>query len=352
MRLKLRSFPMRTVLVCTLSLFTVMAFIQNGRVANEQSALNEAQSVSADAQPNVDDVIKHTFKVRPGGELLVDTDRGSIEIVSGASDEVRVAIERTARGSSDAEIERLKFSFDEDGDRVSVFGKFPDNERSGRYKFKVHIRIEVPEKFDVNLNTAGGSVSVADLIGTVDAETSGGSLSFGRISGPVNGRTSGGSIKLEEGSGDAYLRTSGGSISLGRVSGDVEAHTSGGSISIVEASGSVVAKTSGGSIEVKEVHGSIDASTSGGGITAYISEQPASDSRLSTGGGHVTVRLNPALNLDVKATASGGGISVKGLPIEVSGKKTKTRLVGAMNAGGPQLEVETSGGGITLKAID
>ncbi len=312
---------MKTVLICILTMFVVMSFSRS-----DEATLFQTGS---------DDVIEHTFKVRSGGTLLVDTDRGSIEVVPGKSDEVHVVIERKSRGASDEEMDQLEFSFDEERGQVSVLGKFMDesSRRWNRSKFNIHMRIEVPEKFNIDLNTAGGSVSVDDLIGTVDAKTSGGSLSFGRINGPVNGRTSGGSISLKGSNGDASLNTSGGSITLGQIRGNVEAETSGGSITI------------------EEVQGSVNASTSGGGIRAYISKQPTADSRLSTGGGSVTVELDPSIKVNVSAQASGGSVKTQNLDIDVTGKKTRTRLQGEMNGGGPMLELRTSGGGVTLKAI-
>ncbi len=44
-------------------------------------------------------------------------------------------------------------------------------------------------------------------------------------------------------------------------------------------------------------------------------------------------------------------MKTQNLDIDVTGKKTRTRLQGEMNGGGPMLELRTSGGGVTLKAI-
>lgn len=175
-------------------------------------------------------------------------------------------------------------------------------------------------------------------------------MTFGRIDGPVNARTSGGSITLEESTSDAVLHTSGGSISLGQVRGTVDANTSGGGIRIDRATANVVAKTSGGRISVNEVQGAIDASTSGGGIDVYISKQPTSDSRLSTGGGQIKVVLASSLQLDIRARASGGGVTMRGLDVDVQGKASRNRMTGTMNGGGPVLDLQTSGGGISIRA--
>lgn len=329
----------------------VVAFLTVTGLAGFASVDNVDNSYVAINGSVIDDVIEHTFKVRPGGELVVDTEKGSVEVEVGSSSEVRVVIERKSRGASMDDIERLGFDFDQEGNRVRVLGKYDGIRPQGKAnRFDIHIRILVPEKYDISLKTSGGSVEVDDVIGNVEARTSGGSMTFGRIDGPVNARTSGGSITLEESTSNAVLHTSGGSITLGRVRGTVDANTSGGMIRIDRAEASVLAKTSGGRISVNEVRGSIEATTSGGGIDVYISEQPRSDSRLSTGGGQIKVSLAPSLKLDIRARASGGGVRSSGLKIDTIGKVSRNQLAGTMNGGGPVLDLKTSGGGITIRS--
>ena len=283
-----------------------------------------------------------TFDVSAGGQLIVETDIGSISITTGSGDRVEATV--TASGNN---AERFKAGFSQDGDTVTITG---DYEKSSLWGWnnnpKVRFEITVPERFDVDLKTAGGSITVADLDGEVRAKTSGGSLNFGNIDGPVYGRTSGGSITLEGGTATADVRTSGGSISIGNVGGEVSAKTSGGSIKIASARGSVDAETSGGSIKVEEVMGTINASTSGGSITAYISEQPGADCRLTTSGGGVTAYLADGISVDIDARASGGKVQSD---FEVdSASLSKSRLTGELNGGGPRLEMRTSGGGVKI----
>ncbi len=283
-----------------------------------------------------------SFDVTAGGQLIVDSDVGSIEVRSGSGN--RVEIEITTSGSAE---DRFEPSFSQDGNQVTVLGKY----RRGSWlswfdRARVEIVARVPERFDVELETAGGSISVDDLEGEVLGKTSGGSLRFGNIRGPVQGNTSGGSIQLESSVGPAHLHTSGGSIRIGDVDGDVRAETSGGSIRIERARGSVDAETSGGTIRVLEVTGAIRASTSGGGIEATLTEQPQGDCRLTTSGGSITARLATNLAFDVEAHASGGGVRTD-LPIEAE-RKSRGTLIGQMNSGGPELYLRTSGGRIEI----
>ncbi len=294
--------------------------------------------------------IEKSFQVAPGGQLTVRAVRGSIEVASGG--EQGVEIEIVPRNMDLRELEdSFEIRFNQSGDDVDLEiesrGRISRWFNWGRRSFRVIAR--VPERYDVDLKTSGGSISVDDLTGRVLAATSGGSLSFGRITGPVEGRTSGGSIRLSESSGEAQLKTSGGSIVLGDVSGDIDAVTSGGSIKIAHAEGNVRVRTSGGSISVDEVMGAIDAKTSGGSVTASISRQPQSDCYLGTSGGNVTVHLAGGLNLDVDARSSGGRVRADVSVNEA--KVTKRSLRGRINRGGPRLVLRTSGGSVRIREM-
>jgi len=280
------------------------------------------------------DNVQKNFRVEPGGNLILDSDSGSIEINSGASDEVRIDVEREVRATTDAEADRilrdLDLNFRQEGKNVSIRARHESLSffRLGN-PLRLRFAITVPRKYNLDLKTGGGSISVQDLEGTVAARTSGGSLHFGRIEGAVKAHTSGGSIHLDGGSGPLDVDTSGGSIHIGQVNGPVRAHTSGGSVS------------------VEQVQGKIQASTSGGHISATISKQPEGDCELETSGGSIDVRLNRNLNLNVLARTSGGSVRAN-IPLTVQGEISRSRLEGKMNQGGPQLMLHTSGGNISI----
>lgn len=303
-----------------------------------------------------DDTITKTFKVDEGGMLTIDTDRGIIHVESGKSDEVEIVIEREAKSESARKyIEQLEFSFDQDGNSVRVDGEWKGERmkkwNSWRSGLKIKITAHVPNRFNLNAKTSGGSIAVSDLDGDVEVRTSGGSLKLGDIQGTVVGHTSGGSITLEGGGGTADLSTSGGSITLGEVNGEVNATTSGGSIRIDRAQGSVDASTSGGSVVVNEVMGTVNASTSGGSITATITEQPTDDCRLTTSGGSVNVKLASGLRFDLDAKTSSGSRLRSDFDITSSGTIKKNEVRGSVNGGGPLLYLRTSGGGINVNQI-
>ncbi len=300
---------------------------------------------------------KKVFTVKSGGSLTIESERGSIDVKSWNKEVVEIEIYKKADTFTDSEAEKIledfEINFDQSGSDVFVKARFrtrSDNFGGSGRRLIVKYTVFVPQKYNVDLTTAGGSISIDDLEGKVISRTAGGSLHFGQIDGPVTGKTSGGSISLEGCVGDADIRTSGGSISIGQVNGRVDAHTSGGSIRIDQAKGNVVAKTSGGSVEVKEVMGDIDASTSGGSITASISKQPEGRCSLRTSGGSVNAYIAENIKVNLDASTSGGKVYVD-FPVTIQGEISRTKLVSPINGGGPELILRTSGGNVNLKRL-
>ncbi len=293
--------------------------------------------------------ITRVFEVEEGGTLTMDTERGSVEILTTGRKTVTVEITRkTPFGGARELPDDFVVEFEHSGKDVSIRSEL---ERgwwdSWRNRLQVHYKITVPQRYNLDLETSGGGIRVVDLEGEVRVKTSGGGLKLGRIDGSVYGRTSGGRIELAGCDGTVDVKTSGGGIDLGTVSGRVWAHTSGGSIVIDAAGGEVKVSTSGGLIRIDEVQGAVEASTSGGSITATIIEQPERDSSLKTSGGGVTVHLASGIRANVDARSSGGGVSSE-LPITIRGRIDRHALHGTINGGGPELYLRSSGGSIRI----
>ncbi|MBS3819927.1 DUF4097 family beta strand repeat protein [bacterium] len=307
---------LRVTLLCT----AVLAFVVPGT-----------------ASASIDDTIQKSFTVDSGGTLDVDTDKGSIEVrgTTGRTVEIKVVrkVKTADREKAQKILDNFKIDFKQSGKDIFITGERGRKESIWDKiwnRLNVKYTISVPEIYNVELKTSGGSISVENLEGEVNIKTSGGSLNLEKITGPVWGKTSGGSIRV------------------GEVDGDVDINTSGGSIQIEGARGSIKAHTSGGSINVQEVMGSINADTSGGSIKASISRQPQTDCRLTTSGGSITVYLAGDIAVDLDASTSGGGVYTES-PVTIQGKINKSKLKSKINGGGPLLYLHTSGGSIYIK---
>ena len=283
------------------------------------------------------DTIERSFTVEPGGWLNLETDRGSIEVRTSPDPTVDVLVDLHADTDSERKARKILEKFIVDiaqvGDEIRIEARFDSDDASfwdrDKNRLKVRFVIRVPQQYNLNLNTSGGSIDVADIDGAVNSRTSGGSLRFGNVVGSLVAKTSGGSIRLKNCSGPADVQTSGGSIRIAKAAGPVNA------------------KTSGGSIQVDEVMGAIDARTSGGSIEAFLSRQPYAACSLKTSGGSINLYLAHDVGLDVDAKTSGGSVSTD-FPVTVMGELKRSALKGKINAGGPRMYLRTSGGNIRL----
>ena len=308
------------------------------------------------ARADVEDKISKSFQVEPGGQLVINADRGSIEVKTSDASTVQVEITRKAKGSDSKAKGVLKdhiVTTTQDANKVDVHAEYKGPKTLGWFsspEIQVSYVVTVPSKFNVNLRTAGGQIGVTALAGTVNANTSGGSLKFTKIEGAVSAHTSGGSITVATCTGKVDIHTSGGSLKLTGITGDVTAKTSGGSIEASAVTGKTFLKTSGGSIDIAGLKGSIEADTSGGSISAELLEQPTGECSLKTSGGSITIALNEKAAVDVDLHTSAGRVSTD-LPVSavIKGEQEKGVLRGKVNGGGPLVYAKTSAGSVRLK---
>lgn len=295
-------------------------------------------TVAASASAAISNPIRKGFNVAEGGTLTIDASVGDIQVVSGGTG-VAVEVLREARTSSQAKADELFRDYEvtvaQNGNNVDI--TMPRQHNEWHFfdfgdPINIKFNVRVPSRYNVNVKTSGGDISVSSVTGTVDANTSGGNIKLATVNGPANVRTSGGDIEVLGTTGPADVRTSGGSITIQRAGAEVKAHTS------------------GGSIRVEEALAAIDASTSGGSIRANFTVQPKGNTRLATSGGNVSVSLPPNVNVDLDAHTSGGGVE-SDLPVTTVGKQSESTLVGKINGGGPQLVLRSSGGEIRVKRM-
>lgn len=358
--------------VLAVLLFYSIAWILN---ANAQPSSN----IASTPEKNILKKIEKTYKVKAGGNLTIVSEFGAIDVQTAEQDKVEATIIFSPAGSgvtnivgnnnvviqSDSNkgnvviingkvqngsksklgprvkeaVEDFEVTFEHKASDVHINGKFKHGRKHWQKElnqFRILFQITVPQRYNVDLNTSSGGISVADLDGNVRAKDSAGRLRFGKIKGTVWGHTSAGSIKLTSSDSTVDVKTSSGSIKIGDVAGDVQAQTSSGSIRLEGVGGNVNAKTSSGSIRVA------------------LTGQPREACNLHTSAGSITVTLRPDIAIDVDAQTSAGRVSTEfAVASVIRGKVPKNRLKGGINGGGPLLKLRTSAGSIRLqKASD
>lgn len=209
--------------------------------------------------------------------------------------------------------------------------------------------------------TAGGNILVGNVQGDATLETSGGKIVAGRIAGTVRAVTAGGDVLLRGAGGDVIAETAGGLIQIGETGGYVRAQTAGGSIKLESARGLVHVKTAGGSILLYQVQSGVEAATVAGKIVARIAASPASfkASVLENSFGDVEVYLPPDLPITIDASiAMAAGYQIHtDFPLQIQGgqksfHQSTLRGRGALNGGGEVLRIRTQAGNIKIFKLD
>lgn len=273
----------------------------------------------------------HRFAAFKGENLEVHTSGGSISVKGADVDEVevRMYVRRNGRilKPSDTDLSNFEIEITKRGNTVIASARREQvrNTILSRNNESISFEVLIPDRFNINVNTSGGSIKLDEITGNLVGRTSGGSISLNNLGGTVDVRTSGGSISIAESGGSISARTSGGSITVKTTAGDMEL------------------RTSGGSINLDDITGKIDASTSGGSIRAKVLKLDG-DLSLRTSGGTVTASIPAGIGLDLDL--SGNSVNV---PLQnFTGETRRNRVSGSMNGGGHKVTMRTSGGSVNL----
>lgn len=273
---------------------------------------------------------KKTFQVGEGKKLKLESDAGDVVIKTSATNEVTVVIYGNEKAS-----DKMEFAINETDYGVFVSGKkegsFLSNLFSALKNVRVKYEIQLPQKFNTEISTAGGDVKVNNLNGSIDVSTAGGDISIDSSEGAAKSSTAGGDIKFKNHVGDVKASTAGGDIIIATRNGDVDANTTGGDIKIYCSNSRVDASTAGGNIraEIDGDNRGVDLSTIGGDVFAAVSESANAEIELNTLGGDAS--------LDISGTKN----------IKTSSSKVRATL----NGGGKKIELSSTGGDVKLTSL-
>ena len=243
-----------------------------------------------------------SFTVNGSAVLVVSSENGKVEVVTGSDNEVRV--QATLRG-----VERIDYDVTQDGNTITVVAGVHSGWNVGNRG--ADIVITAPASTDVDLTTSNGMVSVEGI----------------------------------EGSGK--LATSNAMVSLEDVKGDFEGTTSNGKLQITDMEGSGVFRSSNGRAELQNVSGVFDVDTSNSGISFSGNFTAGSSNRLVTSNGGVDVELVGTPSLELDASTSNGDITCE-FPITATATGDD-HLVGTIGDGEADLLISSSNGDVTIR---
>ncbi|MBN2413565.1 DUF4097 family beta strand repeat protein [candidate division KSB1 bacterium] len=260
-----------------------------------------AQEIVKDGN-NFTTVIEKSYNVSQGGTLEIVNITGDIEVSSWDKNvvEIREEIIMDVYTEEEAEqhVARRNNGYSQNGNVISIRGL------NGSESAESNFYIQVPKKYNLDIQTRGGDISVENLNGNVKTATSGGDIEMMHLNGVLELTTMGGDMLFNDISGRLNARTSGGDIELYYIYCEANVNTSGGDIDLSNATQRISLSTSGGDVDAADVEGDLSVNTSGGDIA--VANCSGSKISLQTSGGDIEIKN---IKGEISASSSGGDIS-------------------------------------------
>jgi DUF4097 and DUF4098 domain-containing protein YvlB len=345
------------------------------------------------ADTHVEETVEETFVVNGPAVLDLETMAGNVTVTGGTESEVQVAARLSLWGADEEDArQQLKVQMTQEGNRITIRVVRPQRAYVG-FAFtrgsRADFEIRVPSETSLQLASSSGDLAVSDVTGGGELRTASGNIRVDEVNGALSVQSSSGDVTLGglNDAGDVEVRTVSGDVKLQDVEGDsLTAHTSSGKIQIeqgtlggaldletvsgdvaalgiratscrlVSSSGDLTLEGCSGRLEMQTVSGSIEVnnardvelelSTSSGGMRFSGSLGAEGEHRLESVSGNIRLLLpaDAAFDLDIE-TISGDVQTEFPVTMAQFGEK---HVVGAVNGGGPLLQINTSSGDVTL----
>jgi hypothetical protein len=153
---------------------------------------------------------------RSGERLEMRLDSGAgLRIVAWDRDTVKVESHESLSRCPDATL-----SLQRSPDGVRLESRY--REDSGRnHSCSMLLTVHVPRKFDLEFQSAGGSLEITGVKGRFEGRTGGGEIRLEGVRGQAHLTTGGGEIEVTDSDLDGRLSTGGGNVRFSGVMGDV-----------------------------------------------------------------------------------------------------------------------------------
>lgn len=298
-----------------------------------------------DAQGQFD----RNFTVSGPVQLNVENGSGSVNVTrggSGVSVHAEIRASSWLGGSSPDDVKQIEQNppVKQDGNNIRIYKVEGD---LGRH-ISINYEIQVPEQTEVESSTGSGSETVEMVKGPVTLSTGSGSVRVREIGSDTQVSTGSGSIELNDIQGAVRAKTGSGSITGDAIAGAFKGETGSGHLEVrLSAPGDVYATTGSGHVELNGVDGKLYAHSGSGHVE--VTGTPRADWEVHAGSGGVDLHIPNGVGFDVDAHAGSGSVNVSG-PITMESSMSDHHSVrGKVRGGGPNVEVTTGSGSITIE---
>jgi hypothetical protein len=258
--------------------------------------------------------VTQSFTPDGTARLVVEMFNGSVDVVAGSDDTVKIDVIKRGGGVSQAaaedDLNNVEVTMTQDGDTIRVVARRADR-RIDIGNSGASARLRVPNGAILDLRTSNGKIITSGPVGDVTAQTSNGPIETRGSLGQLDLNTSNGSITIDGGSGAINVETSNAPIDITADHVVVVGRTSNGPFRFSGslASGRSEMITSNANLVVTlpaDAQFVVDADTSNAKISSdfAVTAQDFSDNRLRG-----TVGDDPGTTL--KLHTSNGGIDLR-----------------------------------------
>jgi beta-lactamase regulating signal transducer with metallopeptidase domain len=303
------------------------------------------QSLSSEDGPA--STFERTIQTSPGGRLRLDLETGANVEVRGwdaASVQVRARLEGPDWRDTRIEVAR-------EGSGVKVYSTQTD--RASSYSTSHALEIRVPRRYDIELSSSGGSLTIVGIEGTFRGHTGGGEIVLEHDEGLARLTTGGGDVRVSDSRLDGSVSTGGGMVRISNVRGDLNGSSGSGPVIRSDGSGEEGAGSGylrGVTVDKarrrigltgKATTGVLSIDKAGGDVDL---EDAPEGARVTTGGGDIRIGRGAGT---VEASTGGGDLEIGPIAGSVSaGTGAGTVHVTLADGGGrPQTVEITSGSG-------
>ncbi|HUQ97848.1 MAG TPA: M56 family metallopeptidase [Gemmatimonadaceae bacterium] len=249
----------------------------------------------------MDSIFNQSISAQPGGTLVLDFPTTGATITVSGWDEARVQVRGTLGGPSWRSTETTLQAVSNGVQLRNVY-----RGGSNRSGFSNYFDIKVPRRYNVQLRSAGGGITLLGLTGRFNGSTGGGEIEIQHTRGSIDLHTGGGDVHVTNSALNGSVGTGGGAVRIEGNDGNLDGDSGTGD---VISSTTTTTNTRGRTVTT---NGGIPTTT---GTTTFITgDDPKSVARFGTKGTQIR-RSGGSLSLDdapngARLITGGGSIRV------------------------------------------
>jgi DUF4097 and DUF4098 domain-containing protein YvlB len=279
------------------------------------------------------------LKVAAGGKLTLQLDAGGAVKISGTGGSSVVVTYRMSC-SPDCQVK-----IEQSGSDVRVESKYQGSSRHQNSDGDFDIR--VPSRYDVALDSMGGSLQIDGVSGKFTGETKGGEITLHDVEGEAKLSTMGGEIRVTKSTLDGSVHTMGGAVTIEDVTGNLKGSSMGGGVrykNVRRGDGQLASPPNTGDGDASDITPeTVQISTMGGEINT---EDAPDGADLMTMGGDINIK---SARKFVRAKTMGGDIEIDSVDGWVQATTMGGNLDVTVTGGGGDVALTSMAGTVVLK---